>query len=129
MVGSCVRYTNGIPDKDNVRKFNIKTLDTQNDYAALQDIVSRRYKDQANIPDLVLIDGGKGQRNAITQIMPQARIVSLAKREERFFADNHPDGILLNVKNPLGKLLIGLRDYAHHFAISHHRIRRKANMS
>jgi len=124
MVGACVRYTNGIPDKNNMRKFNIKTLDTQNDYAALQEVVQRRYKNHADIPDLILIDGGKGQRNAITTLMPNTRIASLAKREERLFTNNYPDGILLDIKSSLGKLLIGLRNYAHHFAISHHRVRR-----
>jgi len=124
IVGSCIRYTDGIPEKNMFRKFNIKTLDNQNDYAALQEIVSRRYKNSTEIPDLILIDGGKGQRNAITTILPQARIVSLAKREERLFSDNHPEGSILNAHDSVGKLLIGLRDYAHHFAINHHRSRR-----
>lgn len=125
IVGSCVRYTNGMPDKNSFRRFKIKSLDNQNDYAALQEIVSRRYKDPADLPDLLLIDGGKGQRNAIKEIVPHARIVSLAKREERLFSDNHPEGIVLDLHDPVGKLLISLRDYAHHFAINYHRFRRQ----
>lgn len=124
MVGSSVRYTQGIADKSMCRKFTIKALSEQNDYAALQETVSRRYKNADNLPDLILIDGGKGQRNAIKKILPQAMIISLAKREERLFTDNHPEGILLDAHDPVGKLLIGLRDYAHHFAITYHRSKR-----
>ena len=124
IVGSCIRYKNGVPEKNMFRKFKIKTLDNQNDYAALQEIVSRRYRDPQELPDLVLIDGGKGQRNAIKKIIPQARVISLAKKEERLFSDERPNGIILDLQDPVGKLLIGLRDYAHHFAISYHRKRR-----
>lgn len=126
IVGSCIRYTNGVPDKNMFRKFNIRSLTNQNDYAALQEIVSRRYKNPEDIPDLVLIDGGKGQRNAIKAVLPRAVVVSLAKREERLFSDAHPEGTVLDMHTPVGKLLIGLRDYAHHFAIHHHRFRRSS---
>lgn len=124
IVGSCIRYTQGSPDKNMFRRFKIKTIDNQNDYAALQEIVARRYKDEHNIPDLILIDGGKGQRNAIKKIMPSAHVISLAKREERLFSDYHPEGIKLDEHTAVGKLLIELRDYAHHFAIHYHRFRR-----
>ncbi len=60
IVGSCIRFANGLPEKHKFRKFKIETLDEQNDYAALQEIVTRRYRD-GDVPDLVLIDGGKGQ--------------------------------------------------------------------
>jgi len=125
IVGSCIRYKNGIPEKNMFRKFKIKTLDNQNDYAALQEIVLRRYRDSNNLPDLVLIDGGKGQRNAIKKVIPTAQVISLAKKEERLFSNEHTEGIVLDIQDPVGKLLIGLRDYAHHFAISYHRKRRK----
>ena len=125
IVGSCVRFTNGMPDKNKFRRFSIKTLDQQNDYAALQEIVSRRYKDGNDLPDLILIDGGKGQLNAVKKIIAATMCISLAKREERLFSDAHPDGIIVNVNTDVGKLLISLRDYAHHFAISYHRLRRK----
>jgi excinuclease ABC subunit C len=124
IVGSCVRFTNGLPDKNKFRKFNIKTLIRQDDYAALQEIVQRRYKN-GDLPDLILIDGGKGQLNAVKSIMPHVSCVSLAKREETLFTEKHPEGILLDVKTNVGKLLLALRDYAHHFAITHHRSRRK----
>ena len=124
IVGSCIRYKSGMPEKNMFRKFKIKTLDNQNDYAALQEIVLRRYRDPKELPDIVLIDGGKGQRNAIKKVMPQAHVISLAKKEERLFSDEHPEGTVLDLQKPVGRLLIGLRDYAHHFAISYHRKRR-----
>lgn len=127
IVGSCIRFTNGKPDKNNFRRFKIKTLKEQNDYAALQEIVIRRYRDEKNLPDLVLIDGGKGQRNAIVPLLPNTPCISLAKKEELLFSNYHPEGLALDVQTPLGKLLISLRDYAHHFAITYHRKLRHKN--
>ncbi|MBU4269278.1 excinuclease ABC subunit UvrC [Candidatus Dependentiae bacterium] len=121
MVGSCVRFKDGQPDYKNFRHFKIKTLDNQNDYAALQEIVSRRYKFSDNIPDLILIDGGKGQLSSIEKILPTAQIASLAKREETVFSKNIPNGKILNPQNYTAQVLIALRDYTHHFAISYHR--------
>ena len=125
IVGSCIRYLHGKPDKKNFRRFKIKTLESQNDYAALQEIVSRRYRNPEDLPDLILIDGGKGQRNAVKELLPEGRCISLAKREETLFTDNHPEGIILDIKTPIGKLIIALRDYAHHFCITYNRSLRK----
>ncbi|MFI5332895.1 MAG: GIY-YIG nuclease family protein [Candidatus Babeliales bacterium] len=125
LVGSCVRFTNGVPDKNKFRRFTIKSLTEQNDYAALQEIVARRYKDPDELPDLILIDGGKGQRNAVLPLVGSTLCVSLAKREERLFTPLHPDGIPLDIRTAVGQLLIALRDYAHHFAISYHRLKRR----
>lgn len=125
IVGSCIRFSNGKPDKKNFRRFKIKTLEEQNDYAALHEIVSRRYRDLNDLPDLILIDGGKGQRNAVKHLLPEGRCLSLAKREETLFSDNHPEGVILDIKNPAGRLLIALRDYAHHFCITYNRSLRK----
>ncbi len=125
LVGSCIRFSNGTPDKHNFRRFKIKTLQTQNDYAALQEIVSRRYRDPQEIPDLVVIDGGKGQLSAVQEVLPNATIISLAKREETIYSNNIPEGKKLDIHTPVGQLLIAIRDYAHHFAISYHKLRRK----
>ena len=124
LVGSCIRFTHGKPDKNNFRRFKIKTLTEQNDYAALHEIVSRRYKDPKDLPDLVVIDGGKGQRSAVLPLLPHTPCVSLAKREEILFSDAHPEGTPLTAHTPMGKLLISLRDYTHHFAITFHRLTR-----
>lgn len=129
MVGSCVRFAKGIPDKHNFRHFNIKSLTIQNDCAALQEIVTRRYKDQRELPDLIVIDGGKGQLNAIKQLFPHMIAISLAKREERVFCSHTQDEFILKPSNPAAKLLLALRDYAHHFAITHHRHRRSLSLT
>ncbi|MCB9493741.1 MAG: excinuclease ABC subunit C [Epsilonproteobacteria bacterium] len=121
MVGSCVRFTNGQPDKPLFRHFHIKTVEGQDDYASLREIVQRRYKAGKDLPDLVLIDGGKGQLNAVKDLFPDLTFVSLAKAEETVFSQNLPRGKKLDQKSIAGQLLISLRDYAHHFAISFHR--------
>jgi excinuclease ABC subunit C len=121
IVGSCVRFTEGRPDTQGFRRFKIRTLTTQNDYAALFEIVRRRYKNPLEKPDLVLIDGGKGQRNAVVPLLHETPCISLAKREEIIFSDNYPEGFGLDETTPIGKLLIYLRNYAHHFAINYHR--------
>lgn len=125
IVGSCIRFLNGIPLKSKFRRFKIKSLVEQNDYAALQEIVSRRYRDPNELPDLILIDGGKGQLSAITQILSSRPIISLAKKEEKLFYYRYMDGLKLDQKSDVGRLLIAVRDYAHHFAISYHRHRRR----
>ena len=122
IVGSCVRFVDGVPDKAGCRKFIIRSLTNQNDYAALQEIVSRRYKSAEELPDLVLIDGGKGQLSAVNAIFDAAQTASIAKREERIFASTLlPEGKLVNKRSKAGKTLMAIRDYAHHFAISFHR--------
>lgn len=121
LVGSCIRFTHGIPDRNNFRRFKIKTLTEQNDYAALQEIVARRYKNPKNLPDVILIDGGKGQLNAVKNLAPNTPFISLAKKEERLYTCNNLSGIVLDVQTSLGQLLIYLRDYAHHFAINYHK--------
>jgi excinuclease ABC subunit C len=125
MVGSCVRFTDGKPDKNSFRRFAIRSLTQQNDYAALQEIVSRRYKDNATLPDLILIDGGIGQLHAIQAIFPHAPLAALAKREETIFCAAHPAGIRLDMHQKAAQVLIALRDYAHHFAITYHRLRQQ----
>ncbi len=121
MVGSCIRFKDGEPDKNKFRRFKIKTVEGQDDYASLREVVSRRYKDPSELPDLILIDGGKGQLNAVKDLFPQAEFISLAKREETIFSERLPQGRILDQKHYAAQLLIALRDYAHHFAISYHR--------
>lgn len=120
IVGSCVRFTNGAPDKQKYRRFKIRSLVQQNDYAALQEIVMRRYK-AGDFPDLIIIDGGKGQLNAVKDLVGATPIISLAKREETIFSDTFPDGIKLDIQHPGAQIVIALRDYAHHCAILYHK--------
>jgi excinuclease ABC subunit C len=128
LVGSCVRFTDGKPEKHMFRHFKIKTLIEQNDYAALQEIITRRYRNKADLPNLIVIDGGKGQLSAAQHVLPDAPIVSLAKREEILYGPQFPEGIHLDLQTNVGKLFIALRDYAHHFAVSYHRLRRKKGL-
>lgn len=128
IVGSCIRFTNGVPDKNKFRRFKIKTLTDQNDYAALQEIVSRRYRNIKDAPDVILIDGGKGQLSSVKKLFPELLCVSLAKREELLHTLEYPEGVPLDVHTPMGQLLICLRDYAHHFAVSYHKVLRSKNL-
>lgn len=125
LVGSCIRFSYGIPDPQNFRRFKIKTLIEQNDYAALAEIVTRRYRNPDDLPDLILIDGGKGQLHAIENIINNRPCISLAKKEELLFCSRYPEGVHLDIHSPVGKLMIGLRDYAHHFAIEYHRKKKR----
>lgn len=125
IVGSCVRFLHGIPDKNNFRRFKIKSIIEQNDYAALQEIVARRYRDPKDLPDIILIDGGKGQLSSIKKLVSNTVCISLAKKEETLFTEQHPiNGLKLDIQSNFGKLLIAVRDYAHHFAISYHKLLR-----
>lgn len=129
ITGSCIRFTDGKPDKNNFRRFKIKTLIQQNDYAALQEIVTRRYKNSESMPDLIVIDGGKGQLNAVRNLVGDTPIISLAKREERLFSTTNNEGWVLDVHTDVGQLLIALRDYTHHFAIGYHKLLRTKGQS
>lgn len=120
MVGAAVRFTQGIPDPQEFRRFKIRSLTIQNDYAALQEIIKRRYHNPQSLPDLILIDGGKGQLSAAQAVLPHALIISLAKREERIFTSHNSAGVVLDPSSPLGRLLITLRDTAHRTAIRYH---------
>lgn len=122
MVGSCIRFVDGKPEKSKFRRFIIKSLQEQNDYAALKEIVERRYR-SGDYPDLIIIDGGKGQLNAVLPVVQGIPCISIAKREETVFSSVHPKGILIDVNTAIGKIIISLRDYAHHFAISFHRLK------
>ena len=128
MVGACVRFTDGKPDKGGIRHFHIKTLQEQNDYAALQEIVQRRYRSREDLPDLIVIDGGKGQLSAVRAVLDpllagtDVGLVSLAKREETVFSAQFPEGKILTGQLVTAGSLVALRDYAHHRAVSFHRV-------
>jgi excinuclease ABC subunit C len=123
MVGSCVRFVDGKPDKNKFRHFIIKTVDHNDDYACLREIVARRYKNASDLPDVVVIDGGKGQLSSVIDLINGADVVALAKCEETIFSLRIPQGKKLNQQNFAEQTLIALRDYAHHFAINFHRLK------
>jgi excinuclease ABC subunit C len=131
-VGSMVVFEDGKPKPAHYRRFRIKTVPGADDYAMLHEIISRRFKrlnDAADAwaarPDLVLIDGGKGQLNAALAAMSQAGIesvpvIGLAKENELIFVPQQSKPISLSRRSPGLKLLERLRDEAHRFALGYH---------
>lgn len=133
-VGSMVVFENGLPSKDNYRKYKIKTVAGADDVRSLQEVVRRRYsrllEEKKELPDLILVDGGKGQLNATRKVLEELGlaelpVASLAKKEEIIFTPAQKDGIRLDRTSPALKLFQNIRDEAHRFALSFHRLRRK----
>jgi excinuclease ABC subunit C len=142
-VGSMVVFQDAVPKKAHYRKFGVRGLDGQDDYAALAEVISRRFarmrdataedydESFAAVPNLVVIDGGKGQLAAALQAMqaydlPRVAVISLAKRIEEVFVPGRPDPILLPRDSAGLQLLQRVRDEAHRFAVGFHRQRRDA---
>jgi excinuclease ABC subunit C len=128
-VASMVRFQNGIADKKNYRRFKIKTVAGADDFASMKEVVFRRYSSliirNENPPDLILIDGGKGQLGAATSALEKLRsqipIISLAKKNEEIFLPNEDKSVVLSNHSPALRLLQSVRDEAHRFAVSYHR--------
>lgn len=133
-VGSMVVFDEGKPNKSEYRKYKIRTVDGPDDVASLQEVIRRRYaslltEGQEFMPDLVFVDGGKGQLNAALKALHElgvedVAVASLAKKEERIFIPNQKDGLRLKRTSPALQLLQNIRDEAHRFAITYHRRRR-----
>jgi excinuclease ABC subunit C len=133
-VGSLVVFVDGLPQKNDYRKYKIKSVEGPNDVASLQEVIRRRYtrvlREKGPLPDLILVDGGKGQLNAARAVLnelglSQLQVISLAKKEEIIFTPSRKDGIRLERTSPALKLFQHIRDEAHRFAVSFHRLRRK----
>ncbi|MFC1510236.1 UvrB/UvrC motif-containing protein [Candidatus Omnitrophota bacterium] len=134
-VGSMVSFYAGKPDKRNYRRFRIKTVEGIDDFKMIAEIVRRRYgrlkREGKTFPDLIVIDGGKGQLSAayreLNALHLEIPLMSLAKREEEVFLPKKRKPIILK-KDSLGlNLLQRIRDEAHRFAITYHRkLRKKA---
>ncbi len=132
-VSSAVFFENGKPRKKCYRHFIIRSIDGQDDYASLQETLTRFLdevkKDEAMLPDLFVIDGGKGQLAACMEVLksseyPDIPIISIAKRVEEVFVPDQSESIILARSSTSLRLLINIRDEAHRFAISFHRARR-----
>lgn len=133
-VGALVLFEKGEPLKDGYRRFRIASVEGPNDVASLAEVIRRRYtrlKEEGGLlPDLILVDGGKGQLSAAQKAlrevgMSQIPVVSLAKKEELLFTSSRKDGLRLDRTSPALKLLQRIRDEAHRFAITLHRHRRE----
>ena len=144
VVGSMVVFEDGIAKKGHYRKFGVRSIDGQDDFAAMAEVVSRRFarlaagaasddydESFAATPNLVVIDGGKGQLSAALAAMqefdlPRVAVIALAKRVEEVFLPGRADPVLLPEHSPGLQLLQRVRDEAHRFAVTFHRQRRDA---
>jgi excinuclease ABC subunit C len=144
IVGSMVVFEDAVAKKAHYRKFRIRTLDGQDDFAAMSEVIARRFsrlqadpgsadwnESFAQTPNLVVIDGGKGQLSAALAAMqdldlPRVAVIALAKRIEEVFVPGRSEPILLPEHSPGLQLLQRIRDEAHRFAVTFHRQRRAA---
>lgn len=136
-VASMVVFKDGKPDRKSYRRFRIKGFEGANDFASLNEALTRRFlrglqgdKGFSEMPDLVIIDGGKGQLSAAMDALASLGLehmglASLAKQEEELFVPFDPDPILLEPGSPEFRLVTGIRDEAHRFAITYHRLLRE----
>jgi excinuclease ABC subunit C len=131
--GSMVQFRNGAPDKNNYRRFKIRTVDTIDDYASIKEIVRRRYtrlkQDDAPYPDLIIIDGGRGHLNGALQelekIGVKIPIISIAKQEEDIYLPHIPTPLRLPRTNKALHVIQEIRDEAHRFALKYNRLLRR----
>lgn len=134
-VGSLVFFRNGRPQKNQYRRFKVKTVEGQDDFAMMAEVVSRYFtrltEDKKEYPDLVLIDGGKGQLSAAVHILnslgiKNQSVVALAKRLDEVFLPHRSGPLMIPKGSASLKLLQRIRDEAHRFAVEYHRkLRRK----
>ena len=131
-VASCVVFRNGVPSKKDYRKFKIKTVIGANDYASMKEVVNRRYsrmlrEDPDDLPQLVVIDGGKGQLDFAYQALAELgltdklTVIGLAKRLEEVIRVGDPYPLFIDRNSAALKLLQRIRDEAHRFGITFHR--------
>ncbi|HNY05154.1 MAG TPA: excinuclease ABC subunit UvrC [Candidatus Egerieousia sp.] len=133
-VASCVVFKNGRPSKKDYRKFNIKSVVGANDFASMYEVVFRRYsrllEEGGELPQLIVVDGGKGQLDfaykALTDLNLNKKIpiIGIAKRLEELIIPGDPTPLFLDKNSPGLKLIMQLRDEAHRFGITFHRLKR-----
>jgi excinuclease ABC subunit C len=139
-VASMVRFVDGKPEKKGYRHFNIKTVIGPDDFASMKEIVGRRYKrimeEEGEYPNLIIVDGGKGQLSSACEALQELGlygkipIVGIAKRLEEIYYPEDPLPLLISKKSPALLLIQRIRDEAHRFAITFHRLKRsKASFS
>ena len=129
-VASLVCFREGRPDKASYRRFRIKTVEGQNDFAMMNEVVKRYFsrllREQRPLPDLLMVDGGKGQLHLALDALisidcPPFPVVGLAKRNEEIFLPGRSEPVVLDRNRPALKVLQALRDEAHRFAVSYNR--------
>ncbi|MBS1934452.1 MAG: excinuclease ABC subunit UvrC, partial [Bacteroidetes bacterium] len=133
-VSAMVCFKNGVPSKKDYRHFNVKTVEGINDFATMKEVVYRRYKrltDEGQpLPQLVIIDGGKGQLSAAMESIRELNlagkltVTGLAKNEEELFFPGDSESVKLSYTSDSLKLIRRIRDEVHRFGITHHRNKR-----
>jgi len=136
-VASMVRFVDGKPNKSGYRHFNIKTVQGPDDFASMKEIVGRRYKrvleEGSELPDLIVVDGGKGQLTSATEALREVAlygrvpVIGIAKKLEEIYYPEDPLPLLIHKKSQGLLLIQHIRDEAHRFAISFHRKKRSAS--
>ena len=134
-VASLVSFKDGKPDRENYRRFRIRTVDQSDDFAMMAEAVKRHFgrllRENRPLPDLLLVDGGKGQLSATVKILveigcPPIPVLGLAKKNEEIYLPGRSEPVILSRHTPALRMLQALRDEAHRFAITFHReLRRK----
>jgi len=134
MVGSMVQFRDGRPDKSGYRRFKIKTVEGIDDFASIAEVVKRRYQrltdEHAPFPDLVIIDGGKGQlasaQESLAALGASAQpVIAIAKRQEAIYTADNALPLRLDKKSIALRYVQEIRDEAHRFAITYNRLLRK----
>ena len=136
MVGSMVQFRNGKPDKNNYRRFRIRTVKGIDDFAAIAEVARRRYARLKNegdeFPNLVIIDGGRGQLNFALQELEMLNlkipIISIAKQFEEVYIPGMVHPLRLAKTEKALKFIQEMRDEAHRFAIKYNRLLRKKEL-
>ncbi len=133
-VAACVVFKNGKPSKKDYRHYNIKTVEGPDDFASMSEIIERRYKrlleEKASLPQLIIVDGGKGQLSAAVKSLKKLglygkiSIISIAKRLEEIYYPDDPVPLYLDKKSETLRIIQKARDEAHRFGITFHRKKR-----
>lgn len=129
-VASLVAFRDGRPDRDNYRRFRIRTVHQSDDFAMMHEVLVRHFgrllEEKRPLPDLVMVDGGKGQLSAAIDALieincPPLPVIGLAKRNEEIYLPGRSEPVVLDRHDPALRMLQALRDEAHRFAITYHR--------
>lgn len=138
-VAACIVFRNALPSKKDYRHFNIKTVEGPDDFASMEEVVFRRYKrmldESQELPQLVIIDGGKGQLGAAMKSLEKlglrnrVALIGIAKRLEEIYFPNDSVPLYLDKKSESLRLIQQMRNEAHRFGITHHRNRREKTMA
>jgi excinuclease ABC subunit C len=150
-VGSMVVFQNGEPDKNSYRRYRIKTLSEPDDYTMMYEVILRRFASRENLPDLVVVDGGKGQLNVALLVLKDLKIKidviglakeeratpsgkgiikkKVAKSEDRVYLPGRKDAVFLSSWPQALRMLQQVRDEAHRFALNyHHQVKQKSDL-